>query len=69
MPADEGGAGPPLLGIVWDFAQEDQHPIASAKFVFLAADAARPVMDNTLTLVSDGGLSHAWVVLEGYGGE
>ena len=63
MPADEGGAGPPLLRIVWDFAQEDQHPIASAKFVFLAVDAASPVMDNILTLVSDGGLRHAWVVV------
>ena len=33
--------------------------------MFLAVDAASPVMDNSLTLIPDDGVSHAWLVLEG----
>ena len=35
--------------------------------MFLAVDAASPVMDNSLALIPDDGMSHAWLVLEGVG--
>ena len=36
--------------------------------MFLAVDAASPVMDNSLTLIPYDGVSHAWLVLEDVGG-